>query len=409
MKTSMLSARAYSFRQKSKLAISLSWIAGYANVVILLACGTVVSHATGNTAHIATEAVNRSLSAAMTPAFLVLCFFCGAVASACMTETAGRRGWRSKYLLPAAVEALLLTILAVALAMHHVNEPLAPTTWLFMTGVASLAMGLQNAMVTEISGAVVRTTHLTGVVTDLGLEGVRFVNFLRDRTRGRRWQRAGRVLRISQRHPSAMRLALLASIFGSFLFGSIAGAVAYHFLLAVAMLAPVAFLLFIVVMDRITPVADVREIDQLSDPELKLYGIVKALLPPELGLYRLSHHRADQAHKPPDFHAWSDLWPEHWQVVVLSISKMTYFTTNSVADLRDVVDRMHADGRELVIAGITPKQYRVLERGRLTDVLDVENLCPDLEFAIARGIELVRQRNPSSTPLPSVGRLVTGA
>jgi hypothetical protein len=70
---------------------------------------------------------------------------------------------------------------------------------------------------------------------------------------------------------------------------------------------------------------------------------------------------------------------------------------------------MHAEGGEFVIAGITPKQYRVLERGRLTDVLDVENLCPDLEFAIARGIELVRQRNPSSTPLPSVGRLVTGA
>lgn len=40
-------------------------------------------------------------------------------------------------------------------------------------------------------------------------------------------------------------------------------------------------------MDRITPIADVREIDQLCDPELQLYGIVKALLPPELGLYRL--------------------------------------------------------------------------------------------------------------------------
>ena len=113
---------------------------------------------------------------------------------------------------------------------------------------------------------------------------------------------------------------LLASIFGSFLFGSLAGAFAYHYLPAIAMIAPVAFLLFIVIMDRITPVADVREIDQLSDPELKLYGIVKALLPPELGLYRLSHHRADQAHKPPDFHAWWELWPEHWQVVVLSIT-----------------------------------------------------------------------------------------
>ena len=54
----MLSARAYSFRQKSKLAVSLSWIAGYANVVVLLACGTVVSHATGNTGSYAQVRVN---------------------------------------------------------------------------------------------------------------------------------------------------------------------------------------------------------------------------------------------------------------------------------------------------------------------------------------------------------------
>src|SRR4051794_27316209 len=44
----MLSARAYSFRQKSKLAISLSWVGGYTNVVLFLACGTFSSHMTGN-------------------------------------------------------------------------------------------------------------------------------------------------------------------------------------------------------------------------------------------------------------------------------------------------------------------------------------------------------------------------
>src|ERR687891_24790 len=116
----MLSARAYSFRQKSKLAVSLSWVAGYANVVILLACGTVVSHATGNTAHIATEVVGQGpFASAWAAAFLVLCFFCGAIASAFMTEGAKRRGWRSKYLFPVTVEAALLTLLAVALAHHH--------------------------------------------------------------------------------------------------------------------------------------------------------------------------------------------------------------------------------------------------------------------------------------------------
>lgn len=32
------------------------------------------------------------------------------------------------------------------------------------------AMGLQNALVTKISNATVRTTHLTGLFTDLGIE-----------------------------------------------------------------------------------------------------------------------------------------------------------------------------------------------------------------------------------------------
>src|SRR4051812_34137112 len=48
----MLSASAYSFRQKSRLAISLSWVAGYTNVIAFLMCGhIVVSHVTGNITH----------------------------------------------------------------------------------------------------------------------------------------------------------------------------------------------------------------------------------------------------------------------------------------------------------------------------------------------------------------------
>ena len=89
-------------------------------------------------------------------------------------------------------------------------------------------MGLQNATITKISGAVVRTTHLTGVVTDLGLEGVQYLLWFYDRTRGGGADRrahggvpcAG--LRVPPQ-PSLLRVALLASIFGSFLFGVVAG------------------------------------------------------------------------------------------------------------------------------------------------------------------------------------------
>ena len=59
----MLSARAYSFRQKSKLAISLSWIGGYANVVLFILCGAFSSHMTGNATQLGRFDVSISLVA----------------------------------------------------------------------------------------------------------------------------------------------------------------------------------------------------------------------------------------------------------------------------------------------------------------------------------------------------------
>ena len=55
----MLSASAYSFRQKSRLAISLSWVAGYTNVITFIACAVVISHATGNVTHFGKAVADR--------------------------------------------------------------------------------------------------------------------------------------------------------------------------------------------------------------------------------------------------------------------------------------------------------------------------------------------------------------
>lgn len=387
----MLSARAYSFHQKSRLAISLSWIGGYTNAVMVAACGMFVSNMTGSSTYLGMEIGRGDTSMALLFAFLIGCFFFGAVASGLMTEGARRGGRRSKYVLPMAVEGIILSLLAIAIRWHH-HEPLGTGAWYWLTGLGCFAMGLQNATVTEISGAVVRTTHLTGVITDLGLESVRVVNWMRDRLRGWQWQRAGRVLRISRRHPSALRLALLGSIFGSFIFGTVMGVLAYLHLPSIALLPPVLFLLWIILMDWRKPIADVRELDLLSDPELKLHGIMHSLLPPEMGLYRLSHHRADQSHHPPDFHHWAEHIPQRWRVIVLAVSPLTYFNDNSAADLCDVMKRLSDAGRELIVSGITPKQFKILSRAGVESV-EVENFCPDLEFAIARGITLLRDRN----------------
>src|SRR3954470_1120855 len=109
----MLSARAYSFRQKSKLAISLSWIGGYTNVVLFIVCGAFSSHMTGNATQLGRAIGTVNTLEIVHFGLLIICFWLGAVASAFMTESAQRRGASSKYVLPMAAEGLLLSVLAV--------------------------------------------------------------------------------------------------------------------------------------------------------------------------------------------------------------------------------------------------------------------------------------------------------
>jgi hypothetical protein len=198
------------------------------------------------------------------------------------------------------------------------------------------------------------------------------------------------MLRISQRHPTAQRLLLLFSVFWSFILGGAMGAWAFTHYASVALLAPVAFLMWIILMDLLHPIANVRELDLLGDPELRAHGIVKSLLPAELGLYRMMHHRDDRAHRPPDFHQWLAHVPDHWRAIILAVSPLTWFNDNSTLALCEVVRELRSQGRELIISGVTPTQYRILVAGGLLHAMEAENVCPDLEFAIARGIDLLR-------------------
>jgi len=381
----MLSARAYSLRQKSRLAISLSWIGGYTNVVALLGLGTVVSHMTGATTLMGKGLATRNAGQCVLFGTLLLMFLAGAALSAVMTEFAKRHGWRSKYVLPVVAEAALLSIIGIYLVRYPVPEG---TIAYGMAGLAALAMGIQNATVTKISDAEVRTTHLTGIFTDLGLETVQYLFWSKDLLTKRRWERVGKLLIISRRHPSAQRLLLLVSIAGSFGFGAVIGCIAYGYLAGRALCAPACFLLWIVYVDLRTPIADVREMDLLNDPELKLHDLVNQLLPRDVFLYRIGCARGNLAHRAPDFQFWLDRIPDNCRVVVLAISPLTRFNSNAVLDLEAAVAKLHARSRKLIISGVTPIQFKTLNALGIARMMDVDNLCPDLEFAIARAIAL---------------------
>jgi uncharacterized membrane protein YoaK (UPF0700 family) len=387
----MLSARAYSFRMKSRLAISLSWIAGYTNVFSLILLGVTSSHATGNFTHFGQVVVQGQFDHVLFYAVLLISFLFGAASSGLMMEAARLRGMRSKYILPLAAEAGILALFSIGVEMLQAGHPLTSGLLYWMSAAAAFAMGLQNATVTSISGAVVRTTHLTGVTTDLGLEGMQLALWYWDRWRAGGSNRIKRLIKTARRHPTAQRVALLASIIGSFLFGVGVGTIVSLKWPGLALIPPVVFLVFITTLALRKPIADVRELDLLADPELKMFGIVKSLLPDGVVIFRLAHHTSSRGHYAPNFVQWIERIPRHARVVVLALTPFTRFDSNSALAFADLVQHLHAEHRSIILAGVRAVHYRMLDAHGVMELLETEDLCPDLEFAIARALEVNRR------------------
>src|SRR5690606_37536425 len=77
-----------------------------------------------------------------------------------------RRQSRHVYTLPLLLDAVLLLAFGVLGATH----PLIGSSMLLTVALLCFVMGLQNAMITKVSNAEIRTTHVTGLVTDIGIE-----------------------------------------------------------------------------------------------------------------------------------------------------------------------------------------------------------------------------------------------
>ena len=152
-------------RADSRLAWSLAGIAGALNTASFYAAGLYASNMTGNVSALADHLALVDLGVAGTYLALVLTFMSGAAVSALLINAGRRRDVAGIYAFSIFAEAVLLAVLACA----DLWVTGSPHGFLLAYGLSFL-MGLQNAVVTRISNARVRTTHVTGMVTDIGIE-----------------------------------------------------------------------------------------------------------------------------------------------------------------------------------------------------------------------------------------------
>ncbi|MWD29221.1 DUF1275 domain-containing protein [Aquicoccus sp. SCR17] len=147
------------------LAVWLALAAGAVNAAGFRALGYFSANMTGNVSAMSDELALVHWGAALWFLSLVLAFILGAFVSGLLIETGRRRKVHGIYAFSILLEALLLIVLAVLdlywrtdLAEH-----------LMLIGLSAV-MGLQNAASTSISDGRVRTSHVSGIATDIGLE-----------------------------------------------------------------------------------------------------------------------------------------------------------------------------------------------------------------------------------------------
>ena len=195
----------------TRLGVTLTFVAGATNAGGFLAVGQYTSHMTGVVSSIADALVLGHVVLALGSLSMLLAFLGGAMCTAVLVNWGLRRALRSAYGLPLLLESALLLIFGLfGGAINLAGAIFVPLTVLLLCFI----MGLQNAVVTKISHAEIRTTHVTGMLTDFGIE-------------------LGKLLYVNASHDpnpvlaNRQKLALQGKLIASFLVGGLVGAMGF--------------------------------------------------------------------------------------------------------------------------------------------------------------------------------------
>lgn len=152
-----------------------SWIlfafsAGNVNALSILAFDNYVTHVTGTVTRFGLSLSH--LDVLIDLIVIVVCFVLGAMFSAYLINGRVHQRKRPHYMLPLMIVGASMVFVALAGHCDLLGEFGGTVDELgdfVMLSVLSFAMGLQNASVATSTGLLVRTTHLTGPATDLGV------------------------------------------------------------------------------------------------------------------------------------------------------------------------------------------------------------------------------------------------
>ena len=212
-----LAATVRTQRANLHLGVALAFVAGALNAGGFLAIGQYTSHMTGVVSSAADDLVLGKVAHAIAGLLSLAAFISGAITTALMVNFARRTPSTVTftYTAPLLLEAALLLVFGLVGTTLKAHEFINVS----MTAILlCYVMGLQNALVTKISNAEIRTTHITGLVTDLGIELGRLIY----------WNRTGQLFAPAVRANRA-KLRVLGALISAFALGGIVGALGFKY------------------------------------------------------------------------------------------------------------------------------------------------------------------------------------
>ncbi len=225
-----------------RLGVVLAFVAGAINAGGFLAVGTYTSHMTGMVSSIADDLTAHQWKLALLAVAHIFSFFTGSVASSLLVNWARRRHLHSEFALALMAEAVLLLGFGLMAASGIVGES---TGLHLLISWLCFIMGLQNGLITKISHADIRTTHMTGIITDLGIETGRLLF----------GKATGSKTTDGAVHWNRRKVVRLARLLSGFVIGAVAGAAVFRifgFVSVVPFAVLLALLALLPIVDDLT-------------------------------------------------------------------------------------------------------------------------------------------------------------
>ncbi|KAA9346791.1 YoaK family protein [Larkinella humicola] len=212
-----------------KIASLLSLVAGIVNVAGFFAVQRLTTNVTGHFAFFVEEVFKLNFWQGFVYFLYIFFFFLGSFVSSFLIEIISQKDDHYIYVVPASIECLILFTIGFWGQNLLIKNPNTIACSLLF------AMGLQNSLVTTISNASVRTTHLTGLFTDLGIE-LSQLFFYKER---------------EQKHKLLSSIKLRLTIISFFFIGGILGGILYSKMKLHALIFAAAALVLGLIYDNI--------------------------------------------------------------------------------------------------------------------------------------------------------------